>query len=149
MCLYAIGNRDSDTGLELECQYIANRILDLRTKYSNICVLVHFRNYIRVISHLRKEKTCNLSFENHPSPEIVTRRIHPDHLYFALGELPFITGKYERERHDIFSEPFDVIESIKDLFRETRDDYFDEKEDIVTLSPVQIRSGTYFYGILQ
>ena len=70
--------------------------------------------------------------------------MNPDHLYFALGELPFITGKYERERYDPFAEQFDPITSLKDLFRETRNDYSETVDDVITLSPVRIQAALTF-----
>lgn len=144
LCIRAIGNSKKGSDEDLEAQFIANRVLHLKTKYNNILVLVHFRHYLRTVFHFFQERTCNASFDSVTKPEIISGSINPDHLYFALGELPFITGKYEKERHDLFSEPFDEIETIKDLFRETRDDYFDQKEQIISLSPVRIQSALTF-----
>jgi hypothetical protein len=90
------------------------------------------------------EKTYNLTFPNVPKYEILTKQINPDHLYFALGELPFITGKLEKERYDPFAKEFNIIVSIKDLFRETRDEYFDQQDEIYSLSPVRIQAALTF-----
>ena len=56
-----------------------------------------------------------MRFDEERSYSILSGLINPDHLYFALGELPFITGKYEKERYDPFAPPFDIVESVKDL----------------------------------
>lgn len=144
LCLQAVGNPAKGSDEDIEGQFLANKILELRTKYSNILVLVHFRYYVRTIFHFFQEKTCNLKLNNISDSTLISGAVNPDHLYFALGELPFITGKYEKERHNLFAEPFDQIESVKDLFRETRDDYFDQKEDIISLSPVRIQAALTF-----
>ena len=144
LCLQALGNPPEGSNEDLEGQYIASRIHNLRADYKNILVLVHYRNFARTVHHFNKEKTCNLKFDYNDSYTLLTSTINPDHLYFALGELPFITSKYEKERYDLFAEPFQIIETIKDLFRETRDEYFDEQDEIVNLSPVRLQAALSF-----
>ncbi len=144
LCLKAVGNPPKGSANDCEGQYIASQIHQLRTRFQNILVLVHFRTFVRTAFHFYQEKSCNLTFAPSDDYSVLSALINPDHLYFALGELPFITGKYEKERHDLFAEPFDEIETIKDLFRETRDDYFTQKEDIVSLSPVRIQTALTF-----
>lgn len=144
LCLHAIGNNSSDSKNELESKYIANRTISLHSSYKKILLIVHFRNFTGTIHHLKKEQSYNASFGKPQEYEITERFINPDHLYFALGELPFIAGKFEKERYDPFSENFDIINSIKDLFRETRDDYFDDKDEISALSPVRIQTALQF-----
>jgi hypothetical protein len=73
-----------------------------------------------------------------------TRFLNPDHLYFALGELPFITGKFEHERQDPFAGSVDQLTEIKNLFRETRDHYYDDIDKITELSPVRIQAALTF-----
>jgi hypothetical protein len=144
LCLQTIGNAKESSYADIAGQYIASRLHSLRTTYKKILVLVHFRNFVRVVHHYFKEKSHNLIFPAPPAYEIVVKTINPDHLYFALGELPFITGKLEKERYDLFAESFDIINTIKDLFRETRDDYFDQQDEISTLSPVRIQAALTF-----
>lgn len=144
LCLQAIGNPEKNSDEDLESQYLANQIHEIKTRHKTILVLVHFRNYLRTISHYFQEKTCNLTFSFDTDNQTICRAIKSEHLYFALGELPFITGKYEKERHDLFAEPFNEIETVKDLFRETRDEYFDQKEDIISLSPIRIQAALTF-----
>ena len=144
LCLQALGNPPEGSNEDLEGQYIASSIYNLETDYKNILVLVHYRNFARTVYHFNQEKTCNLNFDYNDSYTLLTSTINPDHLYFALGEPPFITSKYEKERYDLFAEPFQIIETIKDLFRETRDEYFDEQDEIVNLSPVRLQAALSF-----
>lgn len=144
LCLQTIGNNCGDTETDLAGQYIASRIHSLQATFKKILLIVNFRNFIRTIYYLQKEESYNKSFAKPAEYEIISKFINPDHLYFALGELPFITGKFEKERYDPFAENFDIINVIKDLFRETRDDYFEEKDEISTLSPVRLQTALTF-----
>jgi len=47
--------------------------------------------------------------------------VAPEHLYFVLGELPFITGLYERNRRQMRSEEHLSIDGIKELLLATRE----------------------------
>lgn len=144
LCLKAAGLPEEGSPDDIECQYMAGRIHQLEAGYKNILVLLHYRNFVRTIFHFRQEKTYNMRFDEERSYSILSGLINPDHLYFALGELPFITGKYEKERYDPFAPPFDIVESVKDLFRETRDQYFDIKDEVMSLSPVRIQAALTF-----
>ncbi|KMQ53020.1 hypothetical protein CHISP_0241 [Chitinispirillum alkaliphilum] len=143
LCLNAAGLAQSDSNDDIASTHIAHKLHHLRASEKNILALVHFRRYASVIKHFDQEKTYNLRFDTDFTPEIISRIINPDHLYFALGELPFIAGKSEMERLDLFSNPIDSTEVIKDLFRETRTDYMEE-DSIVQLSPVRIQSALTF-----
>ncbi|MBD3347511.1 MAG: hypothetical protein GF401_20840 [Chitinivibrionales bacterium] len=126
------------------CRYIAYRLHDLESSHKKICAVIHFRHVTGIIEHYNQEYSYNYT---PPSPvEYQGRReyVNPDHLYFALGELPFITGKFEKERQDPFAPAVQVIDTIKDLFRETRDDYYSNKDNIIELSPARIHCGLTF-----
>lgn len=144
LCLTSIGNPGAGSDEDRAARYIAHRLLELRTSHKNILAVVHMRHFARIVSHLCKEQTHNLTFAPPPTYRTDTYYINPDHLYFALGELPFVTGKFEKERLDLFAQPVEIVDTIKDLFRETRDNYYDNKEDIVKLSPVRIQAGLAF-----
>lgn len=144
LCVQSIGNPEQGSENDLAGQFIASHILSLLSKHKKVLVIVHFRNFVRTIHHLNQEISYNRVYPKTPDYEITTKVINPDHLYFALGELPFVTGKFEKERYDLFAENFDIINVIKDLFRETRDEYFDNQDDISSLSPVRIQAALTF-----
>jgi hypothetical protein len=144
MCIQAIGDPGEDTKNNSDAQFLAHKILSLKSNFKNILAIVHYRNFVRTIDHLSKEETHNLSYPSAEAFTIATSPVYPDHLYFALGELPFITGKCEKERYDLFAPQFNTIDAIKDLFRETRDEYFDDKDEIATLSPARIQAALTF-----
>jgi hypothetical protein len=125
-------------------QYTAHKLLAARAGHKNILALVHLCGIPDTVRFFMQEKTCNLSFGPMPSYNVTVELINPDHLYFALGELPFIVGKSERERCDPFAPALSITESIKSLFTETRDDCSLEKTDIDSLPPARIQRALTF-----
>lgn len=144
LCIQALGNLEGDATIESESRYIACRLLDLRARYSSVLAVVHLRHAARVVYHLGREETHNLSYPPAPVYSVSTRPIKADHLYFALGELPFVTGRLERNRHDPFAPELDPLTAIKDLFVETRNEYFDSKDSIDELSPARLQVALTF-----
>jgi hypothetical protein len=143
ICLQAIGNPQKGSIDDDGGRHLAAKIHELAGTYKNLLVLVHCRRYLRMLVHLCAD-------ENLPVPatggsyRVDTWYVNPDHLYFALGELPFVTGKIEQERQDPLAAPIDLVTEIKNLFRETRDDYYDEKDAPFDLSPVRIQAALTF-----
>lgn len=148
LCMHTLDVYDHKPGTDEEAQYIAYKLHQLRLSNKNILALVHFRHIVPVIHHFNKESTHNLSFSHSSSYTIEKYFINPDHLYFALGELPFITGQFEKERLNVFASPIDIADTIKELFRETRENYYDTKEETIPLSPVRLQNGlTYLRNL--
>lgn len=144
LCIHALSKLKHDAEINRTSQYIAYKLHELRIYYKNILAIVHFRHIIQTIHHIKQERTYNLSFPQMRNYTVETYTINPDHLYFAIGELPFITGLFEKERHDLFAEQIDITDTIKDLFCKTRNEYFDNTEDIMELSPVRIQNALTF-----
>ena len=144
LCIHALSKLKHDDEITRSAQYSACKLHELRLTYKNILAIIHFRHTIRIIHHFGQERTYNLSFPQMPDYSVQTYTINPDHLYFALGELPFITGLFEKERQDLFAEKIDITDTIKDLFCRTRNEYFDNPEDITELSPVRIQKALTF-----
>jgi len=63
-----------------------------------------------------------------------------NHLYFALGELPFYTGELEKERMSPIAIPTDYTKLIKKIFIETRKNYLSKHNETeqISLSKLQI-----------
>jgi len=143
LCLRAIGNPAAGSDDDCAGAYLATRLRELSANHGRILALVHFRRFARTVRRFYTPGALQPAGAATPY-RISTHYIHPDHLYFALGELPFITGKFEQERLDPFAAPVDVKNEIKNLFRETRDDYYDDKNAIAALSPVRIQAALTF-----
>ncbi|MDG5814922.1 hypothetical protein QA601_07530 [Chitinispirillales bacterium ANBcel5] len=140
LCLHAAKLPQKGSYNDEAARFIAHKLLQLKQSQKNVLALVHFRRFAAVVKHFGKEETYNALFAPAPTYSLSKFLINPDHLYFALGELPFVTAKFEKERQNIFSEPVDIIDCIKDLFRETRDDYMDHSIAAEELSPVRIQA---------
>ncbi|MBD3322384.1 MAG: hypothetical protein GF350_14885 [Chitinivibrionales bacterium] len=148
LCLETIDRAGDFSHEDAACRSIACRLHDLEATYAAILAVVHFRHTTGVIRHFKQEYSYNYSLPEPTSCRIMREYINPDHLYFALSELPFIAGKFEKERQNPFASRIGVIETIKDLFRETRDDYYSDKNTITELSPTRIdRALTYLRNL--
>jgi hypothetical protein len=143
LCLRAVGNPEKGSPDDIGGAHLAARLLELSRSHANILALVHFRRYARTVYHFGAGATARHKLTP-SSYRIDTWYVNPDHLYFALGELPFVTGKIERERQDPLAAPVDIVTEIKNLFRETRDDYYEEKDVLPDLSPVRIQAALTF-----
>jgi hypothetical protein len=128
---------------DVSCRYAAHELLSLASRFKRILALVHLGNFPRTARCLRQERTFNFSFDTPPAYSIRREFVNPEHLYFALGELPFVTGKFEAERYDPFSERVNIPDCIKSLFTEARDNY-GNKQDAIPLSTGRIQRGLTF-----
>ncbi len=71
--------------------------------------------------------------------EVETFPVKSDHVYFALGELPFYAGELEKGRMDPMVQIPDYLELIKKIFLETRKNYLKSKEDIQQVSITRLQ----------
>jgi len=140
---------------------IAKRLLSLRSKYRNILAITHLRHFDAVVKYLADENNrvntdannnhggnIDIDTNSNHNYTVQTRLINPDHLYFALGELPFTTGMTERERQNLLAESVDLADAVKHLFTDTRDNFFDSREQSAHLSPVRIQAAlTYLRNL--
>ena len=56
----------------------------------------------------------------------VRERVAEDHLYFVLGELPFITYLYEHRRAELMADESLSVDGVKSLVIEARDRWFED-----------------------
>jgi hypothetical protein len=145
LCRAALIGKISPRDIE-SARHTAERLRGLRSQYRNVLMITHMSRFDAVRACLDKGE-CGASGD-YRHYRVMTRRVNPDHLYFALGELPFITAKTQMERQDPFAEPVDLTTAIKELFTETRDNYFEDREEAFRLSPVRIQTAlTYLRNL--
>ena len=65
--------------------------------------------------------------------------IHPDSLYFALGEWPVNTGEYEKARRDIFSAVPNLDQLFKRLLIRTKKHYLKKGEALQKIGPARLQ----------
>ena len=76
--------------------------------------------------------------------EVQISPINPAHLYFILGELPFITGEYEKNRSSLFEINLEIEEVTARLFLETKDSYTDSESERAHFSLTRLQQGLKF-----
>lgn len=125
-----------------KAEYLVNKIHSLKTESNKILLLIHFRYLVPFLNSFKNNETSHkVNYSQYPYYDVNKFPVNPDHLYFILGELPFITARAEKERYDPFAEKIDLSNLIIELFRDTRESYYDKKEDTYHLSPVRIQNG--------
>lgn len=99
-------------------KWMAFRLHELELDYSSILCLCHMADW----PWLRAGYQANAPYDG---PESTTGRpvrcsVNVDSLYFALGELPFLTELYERRRETLHSDWNLAVDGVKELLIETR-----------------------------
>jgi len=98
--------------------WMAFRLHELELDHASILCLCHMTDW----PWLRAAYQANAPYDR---PEATTGRpvrcsVNRDSLYFALGELPFLTELYERRRETLHSDWNLAIDGVKELLIETR-----------------------------
>lgn len=98
--------------------WMAFRLHELELDYESILCLCHVADW-PWLREAYRERTAYVP------PEPVARRpsalpVSPSTLYFALGELPFLTELYERRRADVRSDRHLSVDGIKELLLSAR-----------------------------
>ena len=106
--------------------WMAFRLHELELDFESILCLCHLEDWPWLREAYRERRP-------YQAPEPVTGRpvafaVEPATLYFALGELPFITELYERRRADLRSDRHLSIDGIKELLLESRAHWMAERE---------------------
>jgi hypothetical protein len=134
----------------MEADIVAKNLLELKERYNNILAITHISRFDTIMLKLRGKAPLRNDTDKDGDvvSRVIKRYINPDHLYFALSELPFAVAKTQLERQDPFASPTDPTDAVKDLFIDTRENYFDSREQILHLSPVRIQAAlTYLRNL--
>jgi hypothetical protein len=144
LCRKALGEK-----LCVDAESVADNLRGLRKRYDNILAIVHISRFDAVMKKLNNGLSLRNDNDDATDPYVVTKRyINPDHLYFALSELPFVAAKSQIERQNPFATPMDPTDAVKDLFIDTRENYYDNREQTLHLSPVRIQAAlTYLRNL--
>jgi hypothetical protein len=143
-----IALRSAATGMEADI--VAKNLFELSEQYNNILALTHISRFDTVMKKLSGKMPLrdDTGKGGDDVGRVIKRYINPDHLYFALSELPFVAAKSQIERQDPFASPMDPTDAVKDLFIDTRKNYYDSREQAMHLSPVRIQAAlTYLRNL--
>ncbi len=103
------------------CVAMGNRLRELEERFESIlfiCTLAEWP-WVREAYH---DRTPQRVFDDEVE-DVETYSVAPNTLAFFLGELPFITGLYERARNELDPDENLSIDGIKALLLESRDRY--------------------------
>ena len=99
-------------------RWMAFRLHELELDHASILCLCPLTDW----PWLRAAYHANVSYDRPEwtAGQPVRCLVNPDSLYFALGELPFLTELYERRRETLHSDWNLAIDGVKELLIETR-----------------------------
>jgi hypothetical protein len=120
---------------------MASRLRELEKQFHSIVLVCSITQW----PWIREAYQRGLSPESEDDAVETTQvgSVDPHTLVFLLGELPHITGLYERARRDLDSDDNLSLDGVKDLVLSARDAYYAElKSRARKLSPQLLR--TYF-----
>lgn len=107
--------------------HMAQRIVALEASYEKIlvvCNVVHWPWLRKAYADLLSGEAHDVEYPLEESPEAPEiYRVAPKSLLFLFGELPFITGLYEKARADLGDDENLSIDGVKELLLAARDAY--------------------------
>jgi hypothetical protein len=123
------------TPVDRETALLATEIREFQYSSKKVAFFIELHRVPALLLSLKQ----NSSFEP-PTPQVVTLDLYTaeaDKLLFILGELPFITGEYEKNRSSLFEESLNNGDLFKRLFLETRDNYCSNGLENLSLTRIQ------------
>jgi hypothetical protein len=111
-----------EPGLETQrIQWMAKRLRDLEQQYESTVAVVSIVDWpwLREAYADRPE----IDFDQVETLDAESYGVDPDSLMFVMGELPFITGLYERARADLEEDENLTIDGVKEMLLAARESY--------------------------
>lgn len=104
--------------------WMARRLRELEKKYNRILFVCSVTEWVWVREAYTQQIPVEFSEEEVQETQLF--RVAPETLLFLLGELPFITGLYERARSELDSDENLSIDGVKELLLSAREKYQQE-----------------------
>jgi len=112
---------------DVQAKFMAARLKELSLEHHKV-LFVFSLHHLAAILHFYQTDYPGLPNGERPQ-ELKLYSVHPDSLYFILGELPYFTYLYEKVKGTLILEEFQKTEAIKKLLLEVRDEYHREFPD--------------------
>lgn len=120
---------------------MAERLRELEKSYQRILLVCSILDWPWIKSAYHEPGAA--AVEDDPVEETATYPVEPQTLLFMLGELPFITGLYEKARQELEDDENLSIDGVKELLVDTRTHYqADLKQQAREITPHLL--ATYF-----
>ena len=104
--------------------HMAERLHQLERRHKKILLLCSLLDWPWIREAYVEQTTCDAVDDDVESTSIYA--VNPDTLLFGLGELPFITGLYERARAELEEDENLSIDGVKAMLLAARDRYQSE-----------------------
>ncbi len=104
--------------------WMAHRLRQLERKYKRILFVCSLSDWPWVREAYSEKTPVDQPFEPEHVPAIY--KVAPETLLFLLGELPYLTGLYERARAELDDDENLSINGIKEMLLTTRESYREE-----------------------
>ena len=101
--------------------HMAGRLRELEQRYDSVLFVCSVLDWPWIREAYQEQTPCDAADEYVSETE--TYQIQPSTLLFGLGELPFITGLYERARAELEDDENLSIDGVKELLLAARDAY--------------------------
>lgn len=101
--------------------HMASRLWDLRSRYRSILLVCSVLDWPWIREAFVEQHTSTVEHETVDNTAIFS--VDPKTLLFMMGELPFITGLYERARAKLEDDENLSIDGVKQLLLTSRDRY--------------------------
>ena len=106
--------------------FMARRILALQKNYSHLVCLCELQDWPWLRESIRMQRSVE-QFGDYPDDEVIqpveNYAVDSRTLLFLMGELPYITGLYEKARQTLDDDESIVVDGIKELLVSTRQSY--------------------------
>jgi len=116
--------RDSSEQWRQRVSYMAWQLRELSVDFKNILVVLSVLDWPWVRQAFNDRNLERPDDETTQNPESYS--VDHDSLYFLLGELPLITGLYEKARQEIEDDEHLSIDGVKELLIAAREAYIEE-----------------------
>ena len=110
-------------------RYMAHRLRELETRYQSILFICSLTDWPWIQEAYHEQPTETIEHEEVEPTEIF--QVEQRSLLFMLGELPFITGLYEKARAELDDDENLSVDGVKEMLLATRDCY---KADLKSLA---------------
>lgn len=104
--------------------HMARRLRELENRHKSLLLVCSALDWPWIREAYHEQSTCESDHEDVEPTEL--RTVDPRTLIFLFGELPFITGLYERARCDLEDDENLSVDGVKELLQAARDAYLDE-----------------------
>ncbi len=101
--------------------YMAQRLHELEQKFDSVLFICSFMEWPWIREAYLQKNQSEFEHDETIHPEIFS--VDPNTLNFFLGEMPFITGLYERAKAELDNDENLSVDGLKHLLLTTRDRY--------------------------